>query len=191
MGFFGRMLGMENGGQSDAQPAAPSMARPGASNAEAGALERYRYMLRTAPPETLEQAHAEAFEKLSPDQRRQILSELAQCASPSERASIAATPLDNPRALARVATRAEVRDPGVLERSLGSGALGFGANLLTSLAAGFAGSMVAQAFFSTVDGFGGDAAGEAEMTDGAFADASPDGGGNLEDEANWADEYDV
>src|SRR5690349_9236566 len=34
------------------------------------ALERYRYLLRTAPPEQIEQAHAEAFAQLTPDQRQ-------------------------------------------------------------------------------------------------------------------------
>ena len=37
------------------------------------ALARYRYMLKTAPPEAIEQAHAEAFEKLTPQQRRMLL----------------------------------------------------------------------------------------------------------------------
>ncbi|MEJ7617843.1 MAG: hypothetical protein WKF30_12990 [Pyrinomonadaceae bacterium] len=41
------------------------------------ALARYRYMLQTAPPETIEQAHAEAFAQLTPEQRRQVLQELS------------------------------------------------------------------------------------------------------------------
>jgi hypothetical protein len=32
------------------------------------ALERYRYMLRTAPPDAIERAHEEAFAELTPDQ---------------------------------------------------------------------------------------------------------------------------
>ena len=36
------------------------------------AIERYRYMLNTAPPETIEQAHAEAFARLTPEQRRLV-----------------------------------------------------------------------------------------------------------------------
>ncbi len=35
-------------------------------SADEQALARYRYMLQTAPPETIEQAHAEAFAKLTP-----------------------------------------------------------------------------------------------------------------------------
>ena len=111
-------------------------------------------MLRTAPPETVEQAHAEAFAKLSPEQRRQVLSELTNNAPEAERASVAATRLDDPQALARVATRAEVRQPGTIERSLGSGGMGFGASLLSSFAMGFVGSMVANSFFSAMGGFG-------------------------------------
>jgi hypothetical protein len=34
---------------------------------DAEAVRRYRYLLRTAPPEAIEQAHAEAFEQLAPD----------------------------------------------------------------------------------------------------------------------------
>ena len=30
------------------------------------ALQRYRYMVQTAPPEMVEQAHEEAFAKLTP-----------------------------------------------------------------------------------------------------------------------------
>ena len=40
------------------------------------ALAWYRYMLKTAPPETIEQAHVEAFAKLTPQQRRMLLEQL-------------------------------------------------------------------------------------------------------------------
>lgn len=154
---------------------------------DAYALERYRYMLQTAPPETIEQAHAEAFEQLTPEQRREVLAELARSAPSHERGAIERTPADDPRALARVATRAEIRQPGLMERTLGaSPGAGFGAGLLGSFAASFAGSMVANAFFSSLggfDGFGGDAdhgAGLEEGTHGADADiAADDDGGSL------------
>lgn len=189
MGFFGRMLGIED--ESDRRRAAPPAAGPaGAPNSEADALERYRYMLRTAPPETLEQAHAEAFAKLTPDQRRALLAELSNVAPASERAAVAATSVEDPRALARVATRAEIREPGVLERSLGSGGMGFGASLLSSFAMGFVGSMVAQSFFSALGGFGADAPpaeadeaqanNEAAAEDESFADDGGDFGGDFE-----------
>jgi hypothetical protein len=154
MGFFSRLFGTE--AESPLQRAARSGTRPATTpTSEDQALERYRYMLRTAPPETVEQAHAEAFAKLTPEQRQQVLAQLAKDAPEAERASVAATRIDDPQALARVATRAEVRQPGTLERSLGSGGMGFGASLLSSFAMGFVGSMVANSFFSAIGGFGG------------------------------------
>jgi len=162
MGFFGRLMGVE----SDADRQAASVAQRSASaspvDPEQQALERYRYMLRTAPPETLEQAHAEAFAKLTSEQRKRLLAELAESAPVAERGAIAATAVDDPQALARVATRAEVRQPGILERTMGSGAMGFGASLLSSFAMGFVGSMVAQSFFSAIGGFDGADANAAE-----------------------------
>src|SRR3954471_20284047 len=81
------------------------------------AVARYRYLLRTAPPEQIEQAHAEAFAQLTPDQRQQVLAQLAAPVPSGERPRT-----DDPQTLARVATRAEIRRPGTLERALG----GFG-----------------------------------------------------------------
>lgn len=192
MGFFGRLLGFEDEtNRSRARAPIPGGANNAGGNSgaaetplnDAQALERYRYMLRTAPPETLEQAHAEAFAKLSPAQRRAILAELTDAAPPAERAAMNATSSEDPRALARVATRAEIRQPGVLERSLGSGAMGFGGGLLSSFAMGFVGSMVAQSFFSAIGGFGGDAGAESQAAaegtgdEGALAENEADAGG--------------
>jgi hypothetical protein len=78
------------------------------------AIQRYRYLLRTAPPEQIEQAHAEAFAQLTTDQRQQVLAQLAAAVPAAERPRT-----DDPATLARVATRAEVRQPGTLERALG------------------------------------------------------------------------
>ncbi|HKY35755.1 MAG TPA: hypothetical protein VJN18_07450 [Polyangiaceae bacterium] len=186
MGLFGRMLGIEDDTDRRAVARPPSRVGAPVSDPQMQALERYRYMLRTAPPETLEQAHAEAFAKLSPQQRRQVLAELAQNAPSAERAAIAATPLDDPRALGRVATRAEIREPGVLERSLGTGAMGFGASLLSSFAMGFVGSMVAQAFFSSFGGFGPEASAET-TADGSEAEAQKSPEESSEDDPNADD----
>src|SRR5215813_12890633 len=92
------------------------------------AIARYRYMLRTAAPEAIEQAHAEAFARLTPEQRRVVLEQL-RAASPEGPRD--ATPvLSDPQALARYATRTEIRQPGTLERTFGAmpaaGGLGFG-----------------------------------------------------------------
>jgi hypothetical protein len=193
MGFFGRLMGVES--DADRQP---SVARRGATlpvDPEQQALERYRYMLRTAPPETLEQAHAEAFAKLSSEQRRRLLSELADSAPAAERGAIAATSVDDTQALARVATRAEVRQPGILERTMGAGAMGFGANLLSSFAMGFVGSMVAQSFFSALGGFGGAEANAVEPSDGeselAENDSDQVDDGDSYDDGGGMDDFEV
>ena len=98
---------------------------PGATTDQARrdeeAIRRYRYLLRTAPPEAIEQAHAEAFAQLTPDQRRQVLGQLANHVPEYERVRD-----DDPRTLARMATRAEMRQPGFLERVLGPGGYGGG-----------------------------------------------------------------
>jgi hypothetical protein len=122
------------------------------------ALERYRYMLRTAPPETIEQAHAEAFERMTPEQRAYVLQALANELPQSEGAT--ADLKDDPRAMARVATRAEMRNPGVMERTLSAhpaqGAMGGGmmagmaGTLMMSFAMGFVGSMAATAFLDAM-----------------------------------------
>ena len=116
------------------------------------AVSRYLYMLRTAPPETIERAHEEAFAKLTPEQRREALQKLAEAVPPEERRLLA----DDPRSLARVATRTEIREPGVLQRMFGgmgmgaSGGIGMGSilagSLLASLAGSFIGSAVADNF---------------------------------------------
>jgi hypothetical protein len=85
------------------------------------AVARYRYLLRTAPPEQIEQAHAEAFAQLTADQRQQVLAQLAAAVPAGERPRT-----DDPQTLARVATRAEMRRPGTLERALGGYGPGYG-----------------------------------------------------------------
>ncbi len=132
------------------------------------ALERYRYFLRTAPPDTIEQAYADAFAQLTPEQRAYALRELMNVLPPNERAST--TPQDDPQTLARLATRAELREPGVVERLFNRsdtpaspqdapapGRMGFGGALagtfLGALIGGVVGSMAAQAI---LDGFAAD-----------------------------------
>jgi hypothetical protein len=141
--------------------AAPSHAGPHRHPAPHGrdpdevAVERYRYMLKTAPPETIERAHAEAFAKLTPEQRQQVLSAMSTAVPESERARST-----DPQDMARMATRAEMRHPGTMERSLagrqgpGMGSMIAG-TLLASVAGAFIGTAIADALFDD-DMFGGD-----------------------------------
>jgi hypothetical protein len=151
------------------------------------AVERYRYMLRTAPPETVEQAHAEAFAKLTPEQRQRVLTEVGNTVPESERATS-----DDPQSLARMATRAEMRQPGIMERTLGgggrSGGMGMGGmiagSLLASVAGAFIGPSIAGAFLNDDMTGGDDMAGGAEMagdvSDPGFGDPGMDDlGGDL------------
>lgn len=173
MGFLDRLFGTEPR-QAPRRPAPPTT--------DEQAIERYRYMLETAPPETIEEAHAEAFAKLTPEQRRQVLSAIANSAPASERDAIAATPLNDPRALARTATRAEIRQPGIMERTLSGGGMGLGTSLLSSFAMGFAGSMVANTFLSAMGVFDGAGA----STDGDSGGA--DDGGETAENTDWGDQ---
>jgi hypothetical protein len=191
MGILARLMGVERDVE---QGLAPARGVTGAQrvDSEQQALERYRYMLRTAPPETLEQAHAEAFSKLTSEQRRRLLAELAESAPAAEKAATAAVSPDDTQALARVATRAEVRQPGILERTMGTGAMGFGASLLSSFAMGFVGSMVAQSFFSALGGFDGGTADnsggtEVDTTEGSDETAFADGGDSFDDGGDFGD----
>ena len=165
MGFLDRLFGRKEE-EARQQPAAPTYHGHGERehqppDADEQALERYRYMLRTAPPETIEQAHEEAFAKLTPSQRAQALRELAAETPEGERAALAGG-RDDPKTLARLATRTEIRQPGAMERMFGGtgrglGMGGMGGTILGSLAAGFVGSIVAQQF---LDSMGDDALGE-------------------------------
>ena len=93
-------------------PPPPGMTPP-ASTDEA-ALERYRYLLRTAPPAALEQVHAEAFAKLTVAQRQQVLRDMSAALPSYERPTST-----DPRSMARAATRAEYMKPGFMERTIG------------------------------------------------------------------------
>ena len=130
---------------------------PAGPRTDEQAVERYRYLLRTAPPEAIEEAHAEAFARLTPEQRRRVLEGLSTAVSPQEQPD-----RDDPRSLARAATRAELRRPGTLERTFGGFPGGFGgfvaADFLTTIAGVVVGTAVADALF----GDGGDDSGSAD-----------------------------
>jgi hypothetical protein len=155
------------------------------------AIERYRYLLRTAPPETIEQVHAEAFGKLTEPQRQQVLAELSAGLPPFEQPRST-----NPQDLARAATRAEYMNPGFMERSLGGPQAGrsgpgvgsmIGSSILGTVVGYVIGSALVSSFLAPTfaydqgyqDGAGadegsGDAGGEGGD---ASADAGADSGG--------------
>jgi len=146
-------------------------------SADEQAIARYRYLLKTAPPETLEQAHAEAFARLTPEQRRQVLQKMAENAPAAERARAEQSGAD-PQALARMATRAEIRNPGAMERMFGqAGGMSMGGlvagTLLSSIAGTVIGSMIAREFFAN-PAHGADALESAsDSADDRLADADP------------------
>ncbi len=153
------------------------------------AVERYRYLLRTAPPETIEQVHAEAFTKLTQEQRDLLFTQLSDGAQTGEAPRDAA-----PASLATAATRQELRNPGTMERSLSGGGMngagmGFGSMMASSLLGTVAGYVIGSALVGAFlpDGnAGGDASAGAEPADSvdsgdaggsAGGDASGDFGG--------------
>jgi hypothetical protein len=158
MNLFGR--------RGDADPASAG------DRADEQALARYRYMLQSAPPDDIERAHEEAFARLTPDQRRQALEALARVVPPNEIRG------DDPASLARTATRAEIRQPGTIERAWGGGGPGLGSWFLTTLAASFIGTAIAQSFFDSDPG--PDASGGAgEGSDPGADSAGDDFGGDV------------
>jgi hypothetical protein len=161
MGFLDRLFGRRE--EPRTQPAEPAPYGPGEerqlSDADGQALQRYRYMLRTAPPEMIEQAHEEAFAKLTPSQRAQVLRELSAETPEGERVALAGA-RDDPKTLARLATRAEMRQPGMMERTFGGRGIGtgmggmLGGSIFGSLVGGFVGSMIAEQFFDSIGDVG-------------------------------------
>ena len=194
MSILDRILGhgpeSTGGAQSRATPRPPSGFAGGPTPAgpptDEQAVERYRYLLRTAPPEAIEQAHAEAFAQLTPEQRRLALEGLNSDLPPQERAD-----RDDPRSLARAATRAELRRPGTLERAfggIGPGGTGIGlgglvaVDFLSTVAGVVVGTAIADAIFSD-GGYDQGYQDGAEAADadpgGAGADAGSDAGGDF------------
>lgn len=194
MGFLDRLLG-----RPEQTPAPSTQSRSGAypqdsttgeTAADRQAIARYRYLLRTAPPEQIEQAHAEAFTQLTPQQRQQVLADLSAGLPASERPAS-----DQPADLARSATRAELRQPGFLQQRFGGGMGGgmggggfgtmLGGSMLGTIAGVVIGTAVADSLFggfagspeeSEAAGDGGGAEGDGAPAEGETS-AGADGGG--------------
>ena len=170
MGFWDSLFGVS---RQDSTPA-PRRSRP--PTPDEYAVDRYRYLLRTAPPERVEAVHAEAFASLTPEQRRILHEQLTAAVMVDDRPAD-----DAPATLARSATRAELREPGTMERVLSGPGVGsafggsFGGSLLGSIAGYVVASSIMSAFLPPMD-FGG--ADDATMADGG-GDASGDLGGDF------------
>jgi hypothetical protein len=191
MGFLDRLFGTEPARRpapsayppayavTPGQPGAPQ--QPGATpSADDQALARYRYLLRTAPPEAIEQVHAEAFAALTPEQRQQLLNELSAQLPVEERPANS-----DPRVMARAATRAEYMHPGFMERNFsprrsgpGFGTI-LGASALGSVLGYVATAAIMAPFISSdfgyANGYSDGLAADAGGT-GADAGSGPDAG---------------
>ncbi len=125
MGVLARLFGAEHDDDDDAL------------------LRRYRHLLDTAPIESIEQAHADAFRELREPQRAAIYEELSRGSGTGER------PLSSePATLARSASRAEHRVPGSLETTLRAADQrgGFGGRLVEPVVGHVAASPLVSAF---------------------------------------------
>lgn len=188
MGFLDRLLGREPrtqqppyAPQPPAHPVPGGGLRPAAGDDER-AVARYRYLLRTAPPEALEQVHAEAFARLTPEQRSQVLAELSRDLPAGER-----PPGADPQSLARSATRAELRQPGYLEHAFsrgrfggGAGGMGMGGSIVGSMMGTIAGVVIGSALADALfDGYA-DSPEAAESGDTGGADTGSADTGSAE-----------
>ena len=182
MGFFDRLFGREEAAESTQ----PQYRRSGASSPQRTddeiAVERYRYLLRTAPPETIEEVHREAFAKLTPEQRTVLFDQLTANAPAGDKPQG-----QDPESLATSATRSEIRQPGTMERSMAGGAsggMGFGSMMASSLLGTVAGYVIGSALMSSFlpDG-GSDASTDAsgDGGDGDVTSASEDSGDSAGD----------
>ncbi|MDQ1583910.1 MAG: hypothetical protein QOF36_1964 [Microbacteriaceae bacterium] len=178
MGFFDRLLGRDDRGTMDQGPRRNTPDPRGSTIPQRSedeiAVERYQYLLRTAPPETIEKVHIEAFSRLTPEQRDILFQKLSENASPSERPADA-----QPANLAQAATRAELQQPGTMARTLGGAGVGgpsfgsmLGSSLLGTVAGYVIGSAIVSSFMPMNTGAdaGGDS-GTADSTDASGADA--------------------
>jgi len=172
MGFFDNLFG-------SSEPEQQRPVRAQSRSDDELAVERYRYLLRTAPPETVEKVHAEAFSKLTPAQRDLLFEELTRNAAEGD-----APTSKEPAALAVSATRSELRNPGTMERSLAGQGMGFGGMVASSLLGTVAGYVIGSAIVGaflpdqTVDAAADDSAdGGGDPGADAAGDVSADGGG--------------
>jgi hypothetical protein len=205
MGFLDRLFGTNS--ENEYRETTDRVRAASAARSEDEiAVERYRYLLRTAPPETIEKVHEEAFNNLTGEQRKMLFAQLT-AEAPRGEAPVA----DDAHSLAVSATRSEMRRPGTMEKSLanvsavngeagapaggsalGGGAPGFGSMFGSSLLGSIAGYVIASTLMSAflpgpmgADGGGGDAgsgeggSGDNSSGDSGTADVGGDSSGDF------------
>lgn len=190
MSFFDRLFGTDDQSTTN-RAASGSRAHSPARSDDEIAVERYRYLLRTAPPETIEQVHRDAFSKLTPQQRDIMFEQLTANSPRGEQ------PASNDAAsLATAATRSELRSPGTMERSLSGGTqanafagqgMGFGGTFGSSMLGTVAGYVVASSLMSmflpgpdfATDAGAADSGADTGADAGTATDASADTGADM------------
>ena len=110
MGLLDRLLGRRAPQAADAR----SITGP-------EAIDRWKYLLRTAPAEPLGVAHVEGLAALSADASAPMLHGLRRALSALEPGTVVPSA---PDVLIRAAVRAERTDPGFLERTVAAGPKG-------------------------------------------------------------------
>lgn len=93
---------------------------------DADVRDRYQRTLEYAPPDVLEQAHAEAFSRLSPQQRAEVLQRFQEAnndpTQPFQSDQFTGGPQDtDPRVMGRIARQAAQQQPDLLQQVLGPG----------------------------------------------------------------------
>ncbi|WP_382306895.1 hypothetical protein [Herbiconiux sp. UC225_62] len=127
MGFVDRILGRKHDLEEERAPASASGAP--VKPADERAVAEYERLLRTAPPDTIEKVHVEAFSKLTPEQLDILYDRFTANASTAEE-----RPADaKPATLAKTATQVEQKKPGTLQRVLSEDASGSGFNTYLGL----------------------------------------------------------
>ncbi|WP_411722311.1 hypothetical protein [Mycetocola sp.] len=180
MGFLDRIFGT---GQREPEPVRQQyVPQPQGRSDDEIAVERYRYLLRTAPPEAIEQAHEEAFSRLTPEQRRLLFQQLSADAAPGD-----APRGDDPHSLAQSATRSELRQPGTMERTMAGPSFGsmVGSSLLGTVAGYFIATSLMGAFMPDMSG--GEAGSEGGEAGSEGGDAGADAGGDYSADAAGSD----
>ncbi|MFB2600309.1 hypothetical protein ACEXQE_21160 [Herbiconiux sp. P17] len=170
MGFVDRILGRKHDLDEDRTPSTATSAP--AKPADERAVAEYERLLRTAPPDTIEKVHVEAFSKLTPAQLDILYDRFTANASTAED-----RPADaQPATLAKTATQVEQKKPGTLQRVMGDDASSGTLNTYVGLS--ILDTVIWYSIASTLwTGFAyGDGAGDGGGNDGGDGNGNDNGG---------------